>query len=73
VEEGRESRGVGAEAARWQHNVPFVLFCSAWWGKYRWENGFKNGRGRVEEMGERPGEVAPERTGLLEPTMRDGL
>jgi hypothetical protein len=68
VEEGRESRGVGAEAARRQHNVHFVLFCSASWGKYRWENGSKNGRGRVEEMGERPGEVAPERTGLLELT-----
>ncbi|KAI5812146.1 hypothetical protein BZA77DRAFT_359711 [Pyronema omphalodes] len=31
----------------------------------------KNGRGRVEEMGERPGEVASERTGLLEQTTLD--
>jgi hypothetical protein len=28
----------------------------------------KNGRGREEERGERPGEVAPERTGLLDMT-----
>jgi hypothetical protein len=33
---------------------------------------FKNGRGRVEERGERPGEVASKRTGLLEQTTRDG-
>jgi hypothetical protein len=29
----------------------------------------KNGRGREEERGERPGEVAPERTGLMDMTM----
>jgi hypothetical protein len=33
----------------------------------------KNRRGREEERGERPGEVAPERTGLLDMTMQDGL
>jgi hypothetical protein len=32
----------------------------------------KNGRGRVEDRGERPGEVASEHTGLLEQTTRDG-
>jgi hypothetical protein len=32
----------------------------------------KNGRGRVEDSGEQPGEVASERTGLLEQTTRDG-
>jgi hypothetical protein len=32
----------------------------------------KNGRGRVEDRGEQPGEVASERTGLLEQTTRDG-
>jgi hypothetical protein len=33
----------------------------------------KNGRGREEERGEQPGEVAPERTGLLDKMTRDGL
>jgi hypothetical protein len=33
----------------------------------------KTGRGRGEEGGERPGVVAPERTGLLDKTTRDGL
>jgi hypothetical protein len=32
----------------------------------------KNGGGRVEDRGERPSEVASERTGLLEQTTRDG-
>jgi hypothetical protein len=36
------------------------------------EKWFKDGRGRVEDRGERPGEVASERTGLLEQMMRDG-
>jgi hypothetical protein len=31
----------------------------------------RNGGGRVEDRGERPGEVASERTGLLEQTTRD--
>jgi hypothetical protein len=35
------------------------------------EKWFKNGRGRVEDRGERPGEVASERTGLLEQTTLD--
>jgi hypothetical protein len=32
----------------------------------------KNGGGRVEDRGERPGKVASEHTGLLEQTTRDG-
>jgi hypothetical protein len=32
----------------------------------------KNRRGREEERGERPGEVAPEQTGLLDMMTRDG-
>jgi hypothetical protein len=37
------------------------------------EKRFKNGRGRVEERGERPGEVASECTGLLELTTREWM
>jgi hypothetical protein len=32
----------------------------------------KNRRGREEERGEQPGEVAPERTGLMDMMMQDG-
>jgi hypothetical protein len=47
----------------------FLLFCSFCFGEeIQAEKWFKNGRGREEDRGERPGEVAPERTGLLDMT-----
>jgi hypothetical protein len=36
------------------------------------ENWFKNGRGRVEERGERPGVVASEQAGLVDQTTTAG-
>jgi hypothetical protein len=74
AEEGRESRGVGAEVARQWYNFSFVLFCSfCFVEEIEVEKRFKNGRGRVEERGERPGEVASERIGLLEQTTREWM
>jgi hypothetical protein len=51
----------------------FLVFCSFCFGEeIQAEKWFKNGRGREKDRGERPGEVAPERTGLLDMTTRDG-
>jgi hypothetical protein len=47
-----------------EFSVDVVDFCR--------ENIVFTRRGRVEDRGERPGEVASERTGLLEQTARDG-
>jgi hypothetical protein len=58
---------VGAEVARRRYNLPFVV------EEIKAEKELKNTRGRVEERGERPGMVAPERIGLLDKMMRDGL
>ncbi|KAI5812148.1 hypothetical protein BZA77DRAFT_359718 [Pyronema omphalodes] len=63
AEELREERRVGAQVARRLFNFALVLFLLC--GGSKGGKMVKNGRARVEEMGDRPGEVASERTGLL--------
>jgi hypothetical protein len=89
IERGRESSSEGEEGwkrgwgggslEKFTFSFSFLFFCSRTGvrflhlGEIKAGKGLKNVWGREEEMAERPGEVAPERTGLLEPTTRNGL